>query len=463
MFEPSVYKARRDALVARMADRGVRQGLALFVGNRESPVNYPDNAYPFRQDSSFLYFFGLAESDLAATLDLGSGGTVLYADELSMDDLVWTGPRPTAAELAAVGGIDCVRPRAALADYVAGRRSGGEPLFLPPYRAETKLELAALLGAAPNTVSSAASAALIRSVIALREIKEPREVARIEQAVDTTIDMHRAVIHAARAGMQESALMAEAYRVAYSNGLPSFPAIATTKGAILHNHGYSGTLADGGLFLLDAGAETPDGYAGDLTSTFPISGHYDSRQAAIYRLVLDAGKVGSSMLKPGLPYRDAHFAAARVLASGLKELGIMHGDVDEAVAAGAHACFFPHGLGHQMGLDVHDMEGLGELLVGYDGEARSTQFGLKSLRMAKPLRAGMVMTVEPGLYFIPGLIAAWKAEHRHDAFINWPEAERWADFGGVRNEEDWLVVADGARRLGGAFDKSVVAMEGYRA
>lgn len=461
MFEPSVYQARRDALVAMMAARGVRQGRALFVGNRQSPVNYPDNAYPFRQDSSFLYFFGLAEPDLAATIDLASGLATLYIDELSIDDLVWTGPRPGAAELAALGGIGAVRPRAALATDARGGTGGG-PLFLPPYRAETTLELSEMLSVGPGAVASAASLPLIRSVIALREVKEPREVGRIERAVDTTIDMHQAVMRAARAGVPESALMAEAYRVAYADGLPSFPAIATTRGAVLHNHGYSGTLVEGGLFLLDAGAETPDGYAGDLTSTFPVGASYDSRQAAIYQLVLDAGKAGSSMLRPGLPYRDAHFAAARVLASGLKDLGIMRGDVDEAVAAGAHACFFPHGLGHQMGLDVHDMEGLGELLVGYDGQPRSTQFGLKSLRMAKPLRAGMVMTVEPGLYFIPGLIAAWKAEHRHDAFINWDEAGRWADFGGVRNEEDWLVTESGARRLGKSFDKSIAAMEGYR-
>ena len=460
MFEPSVYSARRDALVALMAARGVRQGLALFLGNRESPVNYPDNAYPFRQDSSFLYFFGLTEPDLAATLDLSTGRATLYADELSMDDLVWTGPRPNAEALGSLCGIGSVRPRASLAADVQGRSDGG-PFFLPPYRAETKLELAALLSVAPDAVASAASVPLIRSVIALREIKEPREVARIELAVNTSIDMHRAVIGAARAGMPETALMAEAYRIAYAGGLPSFPAIATTKGAILHNHGYSGTLADGGLFLLDAGAETADGYAGDLTSTFPVNGHYDSRQAAIYQLVLDAGKAGSSMLRPGLPYRDAHFAAAQVLASGLKDLGLMRGDVDEAVAAGAHACFFPHGLGHQMGLDVHDMEGLGELLVGYDGEPRSTQFGLKSLRMAKPLKTGMVMTVEPGLYFIPGLIAALKAEHRHEAFVDWTEAERWTDFGGVRNEEDWLITESGARRLGRPFDKSIKAMEGY--
>jgi Xaa-Pro aminopeptidase len=275
--------------------------------------------------------------------------------------------------------------------------------------------------------------------------------------------MHRAVIAAARPGATESEMMAEAYRVAYAGGCPAFPAIATTKGAVLHNHGYPGRLADGGLFLLDAGAESAEGYAGDLTSTFPISGRYDARQRAVYEIVLRAGEAGSSMMRPGTSFRECHFAAARAIASGLKDLGIMKGDVAEAVAAGAHACFFPHGLGHQMGLDVHDMENLGEVWVGYDGEPKSAEFGLKSLRMAKPLKCGMVMTVEPGVYFIEGLIAAWKAEGKHSAFIDYAEAERWISVGGVRNEEDWLVTDEGARRLGGPFEKSAAAMESYKA
>jgi len=206
-----------------------------------------------------------------------------------------------------------------------------------------------------------------------------------------------------------------------------------------------------------------EGYAGDLTSTFPIGARYDDRQKAVYEIVLKAGEACAAEMKPGVPYRQAHFAAARAIAAGLKDLGVMRGDVDEAVAAGAHACFFPHGVGHQMGLDVHDMENLGEVWVGYDGEPKSVEFGLKSLRMAKPLKAGMVLTVEPGVYFIEGLIAAWKAEGRHGAFIDYGEAERWIGFGGVRNEEDWLVVPGGARRLGRPFDKSVAAMEGYSA
>ncbi len=462
MFEPSVYEERRRALVSLLEGRGLNSALVAFTGNRESPMNYTDNAYRFRQDSCFLYYFGIAEPDLAGTLDLASGRATLYANELTIDDLVWTGPRPGVDEYRFLCAAQSAAPRSR---YGADLSSSKVPiLFVPPYRAETVLELSRALGMAPDRVAAAGSVPLIQAVVAQREIKEAREIAEIEQAVDTTIAMHRAVIAAAAPGVTEAQLMAEAYRVAYAGGgMPSFPAIATTRGAVLHNHGYPGSLAAGGLFLLDAGAETASGYAGDLTSTFPVSACYTDRQKAIYRIVLDAGAAGAALMKPGTPFRDAHLAAARTIAAGLKGLGIMRGDVDDAVAAGAHACFFPHGLGHQLGLDVHDMENLGEVYVGYDGEPKSAVFGLKSLRMAKPLKAGMVMTMEPGIYFIEGLIAAWKAEKRHAAFMDYAEAERWLDLGGVRNEEDWLVVADGARRLGGAFDKSIAAMESYRA
>jgi len=462
MFEPSVYEGRRRALLSLLAGKGLNSGLVAFTGNRESPMNYADNAYRFRQDSCFLYYFGIAEPDLAGTLDLASGRATLYANELTMDDLVWTGPRPCVDEYRALCAAQAVAPRER---YVVDLSSSkATVLFVPPYRAETVLELSRALGLAPEKVAGAGSVPLIQAIVAQRELKEAREVAQIEEAVDTTIAMHRAVIAAAEPGVTEARLIAEAYRAAYAGGgMPSFPAIATTKGAVLHNHGYPGSLAAGGLFLLDAGAEAASGYAGDLTSTFPVSSRYTDRQKAIYQIVLDAGAAGAALMRPGTPFRDAHLAAARTIAAGLKGLGIMRGNVDEAVAAGAHACFFPHGLGHQMGLDVHDMESLGEVYVGYDGEPKSTLFGLKSLRMAKPLKTGMVMTVEPGIYFIEGLIAAWKAEKRHATFIDYSEAERWLDLGGVRNEEDWLVGLDGARRLGGAFDKSVAAMEGYRA
>ncbi len=466
MFEPSIYARRRKALAAALARQGIRDGLVVFPGNRESPVNYTNNAYHFRQDSSFLYFFGIAEPDLAGSLELASGRSTLYADEGSLDDLVWTGPRPGADDWRAMCGADVSKPRvdfaSAISDAARGAAGGSIPHFLPPYRADTAVELAEALGLRPGEVAGNASAPLIRSVVALREIKEPGEIIELGKAVDISIDLHRAVMRAVRPGASEAEMMAEAVKAAYAGGgMPSFQPIATTKGAVLHSHGYAARLVAGGLFLLDAGAETAEGYAGDLTSTFPVGAPFSDRQKAIYAIVLRAGEVGSSMMKPGVPFRDAHLTAARVIADGLKDLGIMKGNLDEAVAAGAHACFFPHGLGHQMGLDVHDMESLGESWVGYDGEPRSTQFGLKSLRMAKPLKAGMVMTMEPGIYFIEGLISSWKSWKKHTAFIDYAEAGRWVGLGGVRNEEDWLITETGARRLGKPFDKSVAAMEAY--
>lgn len=461
MFEPSVYIGRRRALAASLARRGVKKGLVLFPGNRESPRNYADNAYRFRQDSCFLYYFGPAEPDMAASIDLVTGRSRLYVDEASIDQLVWTGPVPSGSEYRDLCGANSVAPRSDFA--TDAKTSSGPPLYLPPYRADTTLELADLLGVAPGAVAAAASRELIQCVVAQRELKEERETAELEKAVDLTIIMHRAVMAAARPGVSEYELMAEANCAAQrGGGEPAFPAIATTRGAVLHNHGYRGRLAAGDLFLLDAGAETAEGYAGDLTSTFPAGPRYDDRQKAIYEIVLDAGEAGSSRIKPGAPFREAHFSAARAIASGLKTLGILRGDPDEAVAAGAHACFFPHGLGHQVGLDVHDMENLGEVWVGYDGEPKSAEFGLKSLRMAKPLKPGMVVTVEPGVYFIAGLIAAWRAQKKHTAFIDYDEAERWIGLGGIRNEENWLVTGTGGRRLGQPFDKSVSAMEGYR-
>lgn len=465
MFQAQVYASRRRALVRALAEGGAR-GAVIFAGNGEAPMNYADNCYRFRQDSSFLYFFGVAEPGLWATIDLDDGSSTLYADELSESALVWTGPRPSPAELATACAAEGHAPVASVAEELREALAASRPIhYLPPYRAETALELSRLLGVDQGSVRSGASAALIRAVIALRQIKEPREVAEIERAVDVSIEMHEAVIGAARPGMREAELMAIAYgRALAGGGMPSFPPIATVRGDVLHNHGYAGVLRDGASFLLDCGAETEEGYAGDLTSSFPVGRRFDARQAAACELVLAAGRAASAAMKPGAPFLEAHLAASKTLAAGLRSLGLLKGDVDDAVAAGAHALFFPHGVGHQMGLDVHDMESLGEDNVGYgEGYERSALFGYRSLRMAKPLKAGMVLTVEPGLYFIEGLIAAWRRAGRHEAFINYDEAERWIGTGGFRNEEDWLVTEGGARRLGRAFDKSLSAMEARRA
>lgn len=464
MFEAQVYESRRRALAKALAEGGAR-GVVLFAGNGETPMNYADNCYRFRQDSSFLYFFGVAEPGLRASMDLDGGVSTLYVDELSEAALVWTGPRPSPAELAAACAAEQHAPAAALAvELRKAVASSRRVHYLPPYRAETAFELSLLLGVDQAAVGPGASMALIRAVVALREIKELREIAEIEQAVDLSIGMHEAVISAARSGMSEAELMAIAYgRALAGGGMPSFQPIATVRGDVLHNHGYAGVLREGASFLLDCGAETAEGYAGDLTSSFPVGRRFDSRQGAAYELVLAAGRAASAVMEPGVPFLQAHLAASKALAAGLRSLGLLKGDVDEAVAAGAHALFFPHGIGHQMGLDVHDMESLGEDNVGYgEGYERSALFGYRSLRMAKPLKAGMIVTVEPGLYFIEGLIAAWKRAGRHAAFVNYQEAERWVGAGGFRNEEDWLVIEGGARRLGRAFDKSLSAMEARR-
>ncbi len=457
MFDAATYARRRGALLQSLRDRGVRGGRVLILGNRESPMNYRDNAYPFRQDSTFLYFAGIPEPDLALALDLDSGGSVLFADEISLDDEIWTGHRPSARELAAAVGIDKTRPRSELAVSA----EGSTPiLFLPPYRAEHREELGEILGIPPARTGGRASVELIRAVVALREIKEPAEIAEMDRAADLSAAMHRAAMARARPGLRESDLAARVEEAALAGGGgTAFPTIATTRGAVLHNHVHTRVLRDGDLFLLDAGGQTLEGYAGDLTSTFPVNGKYDPHQREIYGIVLAAHRAAASAMAPGIPYRDAHFAAARALAEGLRALGLMRGDAEAAVEAGAHALFFPHGVGHQVGLDVHDMESLGEDWVGYEGRPRSSQFGLSSLRMAKPLKPGMAVTVEPGLYFIRPLAEKWRAEGLHREFIVWDRLDSYMEFGGIRNEEDWIVTEDGARKLGGPFDKSPEALE----
>ena len=457
MFDPSTYKLRREALLRSLVERGLSSGTVLFLGNRQSPMNYVDNPYPFRQDSSFLYFAGISEPDLALILDPGTGKSVLYGDELSLDDWIWTGTRPTLRELAEAAGLDGIRPRSALGVDAGSAKT---LLFLPPYRAEHREELGEILSVSPKALETRASLDLIRAVVALREIKEPGEIERMDAAADLSADMHRAVLARARPGIRESELAARAAEVALAGGAGlAFPPIATVRGSVLHNHDHFGILAEGDLFLLDAGAETVDGYAGDLSTTFPVNGRFDPRQREVYEIVLSAFRAATASLAPGVSYRDVHFAAAREIFTGMKALGLARGNTEEALAAGAYALFFPHGVGHQIGLDVHDMESLGEVNVGYDGQPKSPQFGLRSLRMAKPLKPGMTVTVEPGVYFIPPLIAEWKAEGLHRGFLEYSRIEEWVSVGGIRNEEDWVVTSSGARKLGEPFDKTAPALE----
>jgi Xaa-Pro aminopeptidase len=460
MFDAQSYVDRRARLAATFDS-----GLLLFFGNEESPMNYSDNAFHFRQDSTFLYYFGIDQPGYAAIIDLDEGRTVVFADDLTIDDVVWTGPLPTVAELAARGGIGATAPVSALEADVAKARAQERTLrFLPPYRAENRIRLLKLLGIAPDDQRERASIDFIRAVVEMRAVKSADEVAEIEQAVDTSVDMHLAAMRLARPGMQELEIAAKVTELALAaGGQLSFPVIATIHGETLHNHDHGNTLAPGQMFLLDAGAETAGHYAGDLTSAFPVDRAFSPRQKEIYQLVRDAQAAAIAALRPGVPYRDVHLLTCRRLAEGLKGLGLMQGDLDDAVAQGAHALFFPYGVGHMLGLDVHDMEDLGEVWVGYEGQPKSTQFGLKSLRLARPLKPGFVFTVEPGLHFIPELIDRWRAEGKFTDFIDYDCVETYRDFGGIRLEENLVVDADGCRVLGKNRPRTIAEVEAVRA
>jgi len=459
MFTADTYAQRRARLSAALPS-----GLLLFLGNDESPMNYTDNTYHFRQDSTWLYFFGLAQPGLAAVVDLDAGRTVIFGDDLGLDAIVWTGPQPLVSELAARAGVTDTAAASALAGTISAARAGGRTIhYLPPYRGEHRLTLSTLLGLPPDRTDEGASLDLVRAVVAMRVYKSAEEVAEIERAADTSVDMHLAAMAMARPGLRESDISAKVTEVALAaGGGLSFPVIATIHGETLHNHYHGNTLKAGDLFLLDAGAETAMGYAGDLSSTFPVDRTFTSRQRDVYQIVLDAHLAAVAAVKPGRPMREIHLLACRTIAEGLKGLGLMKGDLDEAVAEGAHAMFFQCGLGHMMGLDVHDMENLGEVWVGYEGQPKSTQFGLKSLRLARPLEPGFVITVEPGIYFIPELIRRWKAEGRFREFIDYGRLEAFADFGGARIEEDLLVTADGHRILGKSRPRTIPEVEAAR-
>ncbi len=459
MFAAQTYTERRGRLAGALG-----KGLLLFLGNDESSMNYTDNTYHFRQDSTWLYFFGINQPALAAVMDLDEGRTTVFGDDLSIDAIVWTGPQPTVAELAAAAGVQDTAPAAALVEVLRRAQAQGRPVrFLPPYRGEHRLKLMELLGLSLERVASTASVDFIRAVVEMRVFKSAEEIAEIEKAVDTSVDMHVTAMKLARPGMRESELAAKVTEIALAaGGGLSFPVIATIHGETLHNHYHGNTLEEGRLFLLDCGAETAMGYAGDLTSTFPVGRTFTNRQKEVYQVVLNAHLAAVAAVKPGRPFREIHLLACRTLAEGLKGLDLMKGDLDEAVAQGAHAMFFQCGLGHMMGLDVHDMENLGEVWVGYEGQPKSTMFGLKSLRLARPLQPGFVMTVEPGIYFIPELIRRWKAEGRFLDFINYERLETYVDFGGIRIEEDLLVTPEGHRILGKPRPRTVEEVEALR-
>ena len=442
MFAKETYVQRR----AQLKKNG-GSGVLLFLGNEEQGLNYEDNAFLYRQDSTFLYYFGISTPSLAAIIDIDNDREIIFGDELSIDYIVWMGVQPTLRDKSESVGITDVRPAAKLADYLHEAIQKGQTIhYLPPYRAEHRIKLNEWLGL--PIARQEGSVPFIRGVVAQRNYKTAEEIEEIERACNVTADMHIAAIKAVRPGLYEYEVSAEIERVAHANGCTlSFPTIATINGQTLHNHVHHNLVKEGDLFLIDAGAELPSGYCGDMSSTVPAT-KFTTRQREVYEIQNAMHLESVKALRPGIPYMEVYDLSARVLVEGMKSLGLMKGNAEDAVREGAHALFYPHGLGHMMGLDVHDMENFGEVWVGYNGQPKSTQFGRKSQRLAIPLEPGFVFTVEPGIYFIPELIDLWKGEKKFADFINYDKVEEYRHFGGIRNEEDYLVTADGARRLG---------------
>lgn len=450
MFGKEVYIARRKALLERLAGQ---KGIALFVGNVDAPAQYKDNCYKWRQDSSWLYLFGIDEPRLAATIDLETGEETLYGDDFGIDDIIWMGPMPSVRELADSAGIARTAPYDALGAALKGRQVH----FLPASRYATRLTLGALLGLDPSEVTSAgkagcakASAPLVRALVALRLVKEPAEIERLDAACDLGYEMHTAARRGIRPGVIEQQIVGDMESVALAKGWGvSFPTILTQHGEIFHCHSHAMPVVPGKLMVIDAGVEANDHYASDFTRTYPTSGRFTQKQRDIYQTVYECNELAFGMIRPGVAYRDVHLAVAAHMLDNLKQLGLVSGDVDGMVADGIAGLFMPHGLGHNMGLDVHDMEDLGENLVGYDDDqTRSPQLGLGSLRMARRLQPGHVITDEPGIYFIPALIEQWKREGTDRGRIDYTKLAGYYDFGGIRLEDDVLVTSDGARRLG---------------
>lgn len=450
MFNKEVYSSRRRALKEKLKGE---QGIALFLGNVESPVQYKDNCYKWRQDSNWLYFFGIDKPRFAATIDLESGEETIYADDFSIDDIIWMGAMPSVKEQAEAVGVSRTAPYSAISEAIKNRKVH----ILPVSRYYNALMLSDLLGGKAQDYFSAgkkgcalASSELVRAVIELRLVKEQREIEEIELACNLGTLMHNAARNAIRLGKKEQDIVGEMEGIALSKGWgTSFSTILTQHGEIFHCDSHEAEIAPGKLLVIDAGVESNTHYVSDFTRTYPTSGRFTTKQREIYQTVYECNELAYKLIRPGIEYREIHLAVSRHILENLKSIGLLQGRVDDMLTNGLAGLFMPHGLGHNMGLQVHDMEDLGEDLVGYDaGQIRSSQLGLGSLRMARKLVCGNVITDEPGIYFIPALIEEWRKNGTCSEFINFSKLEDYYDFGGIRLEDDILVTEEGARRLG---------------
>lgn len=451
MFDKDVYISRRKRLKELVGN-----GLVLIVGNSESPMSYADNSYNFIQDSTFLYYFGLNSPDLVGVMDVDSDEDYIFGKEFTMDDIIWMGQQRTFKERAKDVGIENFVELEKMKEILKRDKDNERIIhFTNQYRVENSLKISRLLGLSLDEVNEKFSKRLVDGIIEMRSLKRDYEIAELEKATNVTREMHLVAMKNVKVGMKGYELVALLEAVAKKyNATTSFHTICTTNGQILHNHFHGNIFKEGDIVLLDCGARLENGYCGDMTTVFPVSGRFDSRQKDIYSLLIEMFDRAEECTKPGVTNKSVHLEVCKVLVEGLIKRGIMRGSVDEIVDAGAHALFFPHGLGHMIGLDVHDMENFGENNVGYDNVTkREIQFGLKSLRMGKELKPGYVLTIEPGIYFIPELIKKWEKEGKFKEYINYEEVKKYLDFGGMRYEGDFLITENGNRRLGDKMPK----------
>ena len=456
MFNKEIYVERRKKLKENFKD-----GIILIMGNDFSPLDCPDNTYPFIQDATFKYYFGIDHNGLIGMIDIDKDKEIIFGNDFTMSDIIWMGKQKYLKDLAKDVGIENFVEKEEIKKYLENRKN---IRFTNQYRADNVMYLSSILNISPFEFDKYTSFDLVKAIIKQRNIKDRVEIQEIERAVDVTKEMHLAAMRNVKAGMKEYELVAEVEREPRKyNAYYSFQTILTKNGQILHNHNHSNVLKDGDLVLLDCGALSDEIYCGDMTTTFPVSGKFTERQKTIHNIVRDMFDKAKDLARAGITYKEVHLEVCKVLAENMKKLGLMKGNIEGAVGAGAHALFMPHGLGHMMGMTVHDMENFGEINVGYaEGEKKSAQFGLSSLRLAKKLEVGNVFTIEPGIYFIPDLFEKWKSEKLHQEFLNYDEIEKYMDFGGIRMERDILIQEDGTSRiLGDKFPRTANEIEEY--
>jgi len=450
LFSAETYTNRRNQL-----KKALGNGQVLLLGNNEAPMNYTDNTFRFRQDSSFLYFFGINLPGLSALIDIDKDEETIFGNEYTMNDIIWIGRQKTLQSLAEAVGINSTKSPSELKNAL----NVNTLKYLPPYRSDSKLLLSELLTVSPSNLKP--SVELIKAVIAQRELKSEEEIQEMTIAVNITREMHLAAIKAVKPNKMEYEVVAKIMETMHHHHAElSYPVIFSVHGQTLHNHYHGNKMIEGQIAINDSGCENEMMYAGDITRTIPVSGKFSSKQKEIYDTVLEMEEKAIASLKSGLAYKEVHISANRILLNNLKSIGLVNGDIDEMLNQGVGGLFMPHGLGHQIGLDVHDMEDLGENFVGYaEGQERSTQLGLKSLRMAKKLEIGHVITVEPGCYFIPELIQKYKSEGIFAEFVNYAKLEEYYNFGGIRLEDNVMITKNGYQVLGNPIPKTVEELE----